>query len=238
MIEKRSQGRPCRGINEVGRNRIIANLQQMLRERPFDDLSRKSIAKHIGVTPALITYYFPSRQSLIEEAAMPIIKVYVSNIRDILDSSSDNPTKLRLLVRALVNCYRYDAGILKAYNDIVLNQESSNPINHLEVISPDISLFFEELIDTKLCTRYDIAALQGAIWGMCVAVAQAEWLQDQTGGQGFSADDETASMSSVFNLLDGGLLSLGLGNTSRPKRRASDNVFRPEGLNTLQLASV
>jgi AcrR family transcriptional regulator len=230
MSDKRSQGRPCRGVNEVGRLRIVASLQQMLRERPFDDLSRKSIAKHIGVTPALITYYFPSRQSLIEEAAMPIIDGYIRKIQAVLHSDDDNSTKLRKLVRTLVDCYRYDAGILKAYNDIVLNQESSNPINHIEVISTDISLFFAELIDTNVCSRYDIAALQGAIWGMCVAVARAEWLQDQVKGTPDpSVAEETASMSSVFNLLDGGLTSLGLAKASRPRHRTG-NILRQKNL--------
>jgi AcrR family transcriptional regulator len=225
MSDKRSQGRPCRGVNEVGRLRIVASLQQMLRERPFDDLSRKSIAKHIGVTPALITYYFPSKQSLIEEAATPIINEYIQKIKSVLQSQSDNPTKLRHLVRTLVDCYRYDAGILKAYSDIVLNQDSSNPINHIELISTEISAFFAELVDTNVCNRYDIAALQGAIWGMCVAVARAEWLQDKhTENTEIISDDENTSLSSVFNLLDGGLTSLGIARASQLYDRSANTT--------------
>lgn len=227
MMEKRSQGRPCRGDNEVGRLRIVDSLQQMLRDQSFEDLSRKSIAKHIGVTPALITYYFPSRESLIEEATKPIIEAYSNSIRTIIYSNLDTATKLSRLVRTLVDAYRYDAGILKAYSDLVSRRDKSSTFDYLELISSDISVFLTELLQRRPYSAYDLAALQGAIWGMCASVARMEWTHEQIDTSiNLSFPCEADYLTPVLNLLNGGLGFNGLEGAPAPRARGTKTAAR------------
>ncbi len=69
--EKRAQGRPARGENEVGSHKIVEGMRNALRTTKTVNVTRKDIASFAGVTPALVTYYFPERNGLIEAATFP-----------------------------------------------------------------------------------------------------------------------------------------------------------------------
>ena len=188
MLIKRSQGRPCRGTNEVGRARIIERLQQALRAEPIDDLSRKSIAEHIGITPALITYYFPSKQSIIEEATRPVVEAYMRDIKTIAQSDAENSDKLHSIIELLLRCYRSDTGIIRAYESAFRADKSKK--SFIDAISRELAALVDKLIGPDLDCDFKKAAVQGAITGMCEIVAQSE--QDSLRWPGARSDTNDA----------------------------------------------
>jgi AcrR family transcriptional regulator len=174
MCDKRLQGRPPRGGNEVGSERIIESLREMLRSRSFEATSRKCLAEYAGVTPALITYYFPSKDGLIEEATKPVVEDYARQLGAILKADDEPDSKLRSIISLLVSCYTRDGGILDAYSELVRKNGRSLKPNYIDLMAQELSDFFCQWFNMGGVSDPHPAMLQGALWGMCQFAAQTE----------------------------------------------------------------
>jgi len=62
---KRSKGRPAAGDNDVGRDRILAAAEALLKTLPPARVTMSRIAEEAGVDPALVRYYFGDRTRLL-----------------------------------------------------------------------------------------------------------------------------------------------------------------------------
>ena len=80
---KRAQGRPARGENEVGVRKIVEGMRAALRALQSTKVTRKDVAGHAGVIPALVTYYFPERNDLIEAATLPVVSTRDAPVIDL-----------------------------------------------------------------------------------------------------------------------------------------------------------
>lgn len=65
--ERRGQGRPVSGQNDVGRERLLAATEKLLRAMPPARVTVSRIAREAEADPALIRYYFGSRAALLVE---------------------------------------------------------------------------------------------------------------------------------------------------------------------------
>lgn len=65
----RRKGRPTEAA-AVGREALIATTQELLREAPPDRITLARIAQRAGVTPALVRYYFGSKEALLMATAV------------------------------------------------------------------------------------------------------------------------------------------------------------------------
>jgi TetR/AcrR family transcriptional regulator len=63
--EKRGQGRPFVGENDVGKEHLISATQKLLREMPPARVTIARIAQEASVDPALVRYYFGNRTALL-----------------------------------------------------------------------------------------------------------------------------------------------------------------------------
>ena len=63
--KKRGQGRPVSGENDVGRERLLAATEKLLRTMPPARVTIARIAQEAGVDPALVRYYFGNRAALL-----------------------------------------------------------------------------------------------------------------------------------------------------------------------------
>ena len=63
--KKRGQGRPVAGENEVGRERLVAATEKLLRTLPPARVTISRVAKEAGVDSALVRYYFGNRTALL-----------------------------------------------------------------------------------------------------------------------------------------------------------------------------
>lgn len=94
----RLRGRPRQNESEVGRDKLIEQSRKVMKLRPKMDIQRREIADIVGVTPALINYYFPDKWTLLEAAAYPYIRDLVTAVEQVLDAPSTNAQKLEGLI--------------------------------------------------------------------------------------------------------------------------------------------
>ena len=151
MLIKRSQGRPCRGSNEVGRARIIECLQQ---------------------ARGLVACCVASQEGIIEGAPRPVVESYMREIKMIAQSDAENIEKLRNIIELLLRCYRSDTGIIRAYENVFRADKSKK--SFIDTISRELAVLVEKLSGPNLDCDYKRAAVQGAITGMCEVVARSE----------------------------------------------------------------
>lgn len=62
---KRGKGRPVSGENDVGRERLLAAAEKLLREMPPARVTLSRIAQEANADPALVRYYFGNRANLL-----------------------------------------------------------------------------------------------------------------------------------------------------------------------------
>lgn len=65
VAKRRPQGRPTEGADAVGPDALIAAAQELLETLPPAKVTRAAVARHAGVDPSLIRYYFSDRASLL-----------------------------------------------------------------------------------------------------------------------------------------------------------------------------
>ena len=63
--KKRGKGRPVPGNNDVGRERLLAATERLLRVMPPARVTIARIAQEANADPALVRYYFTNRASLL-----------------------------------------------------------------------------------------------------------------------------------------------------------------------------
>lgn len=169
MSESRPQGRPRRGVAEVGREKIISRLQGVFRSGTAVDLSRKSLAELAGVTPALISYYFPKKEVLFEQISGPIICCYRAEMEEIMMGALPNNAKLRGVISLLVALYTRDGRILDMYTGVMQGIGHSDNPSRCEVfrMTQMLADFLSRWRGRPAEDDFDAAVLQGAVWGMC-----------------------------------------------------------------------
>lgn len=63
--KKRGKGRPVSGKNDVGRERLLAVTEKLLRSMPPARVTMSRVAREAKVDPALVRYYFGNRTTLL-----------------------------------------------------------------------------------------------------------------------------------------------------------------------------
>lgn len=73
-VKKRSKGRPYDPDSTVGREALIQAARELLRTVPSAKMTRLDIARHAGVDPALIRYYFGDKSRLMAEVVLEVLR--------------------------------------------------------------------------------------------------------------------------------------------------------------------
>lgn len=169
----RVQGRPLRGQSEVGRNRLLEMTRNAMKARPKPILQRREIAEVAGVTPALITYYFPKRNHLLEEAAKPVIEGYVERARAVLRSDEPYLNQVRDLA-CLFLTFNFEEGYLLDFYLETMSHEASETrgLALLLEIHLEMNDFFQRLLEKGYLRGESGAFIQSALWALCKYAAQ------------------------------------------------------------------
>ena len=169
--QSRTAGRPVRD-EEIGRNVILEKTRLAMRERPRADLQRNEIARFAGVTPALISYYFPDRSNLFEAAAYPVIERYVADVRLIIGSDRQLIDRLRDLILLFVKFNHSEGHLLEFYLEHIEKTGSKNGMLLLQDIYREMQSFFGELLKTNTIRGENAGVVQSMLWGMCKHTAR------------------------------------------------------------------
>jgi TetR/AcrR family transcriptional regulator len=120
---RRGIGRPAAGPNTVGREALIDRTCELLTQMPPNRITRAEVARHMGVDPSLIRYYFRDRSMLLL-AAMEKLTAEFS----------------RMLDQELAQADRGPEGALRARVSALQKFETTYPFFHRLLIDEFVNL--------------------------------------------------------------------------------------------------
>ncbi len=162
--------RPSRQ-DEVGRDLILRRTRAAMRDWPKTDLSRRVIAQHAGVTPALISYYFADRLSLFEAAAAPVIADYADDVRRIINASGPSSEKFRAIIHLYLALHYRNGGLLESYVVFAKTRDGMAGLSLLSEVKAEAVAFVGVLLDEQCILGECADTVQSIMWGMCKQVA-------------------------------------------------------------------
>lgn len=171
-MEMRSQGRPARGEGEVGRMRLLERTREALKAKPKIDLQRREIALAAGVTPALVSYYYPDKWDLLTAAAKPVIESYTAEVRAILGAEGTPHRKVLSLTYLFVDFNFQHGYLLDFYLENNARMARQDDMRHLQEVYGEMRDFFAGLLRDGLMRGDNPAFIQASLWGLCKYVAQ------------------------------------------------------------------
>ena len=169
---RRVQGRPTRGANEVGSQKIVEGMRVALRAQKTTNVTRKDIALHADVTPALVTYYFPERSSLIEAATLPIVQALIDKVKACTERDGAARQNLVEATEILLESYTRDAVVIALFEHHWASQ-SDNALPDLSgELETCLRSFFERWLLDNPGSVYDAEFLQKAVMGACKSMTR------------------------------------------------------------------
>ena len=151
--EKRAQGRPARGDNEVGSHKIVEGMRNALRTMKTANVTRKDIASFAGVTPALVTYYFPERDGLIEAATLPLMQALVGEVSACFEGLDPTRQQLSRAIVVLLDAFSRDGIIIQLFGQYRLSDTSVPDL--LSDLDACLVSFFERWVRDNKDAPYD-----------------------------------------------------------------------------------
>jgi AcrR family transcriptional regulator len=91
---------PRPSLTESRRNEILAATSATIADRGLCETRIADIADHIGASPALILYYFPSKAALVTEALVYQDQVFHEAVKGELENAPSAAAKLSILIEA------------------------------------------------------------------------------------------------------------------------------------------
>lgn len=171
-MEVRSQGRPARGSGEVGRIRLLEMTRDALKSKPRVDIQRREIAIVAGVTPALISYYYPDKWDLFAAAAKPVVESYTSRLRAILNSGETARPKILSITTLFIDFNSQQGYLLDFYLENSARMARQDDLRQLQEVYKELLCFFESLIQDGHVQGESPEFIQTSLWGLCKHIAQ------------------------------------------------------------------
>ena len=157
---------------------MIEKMREIMKTKPKIDIQRREIAEFMGVTPALVGYYFPDKRSLIEEAASPLIDEYIAEVKESISEMHSPLATLRRLIYIFIRFNQESGYLLDFYIEHVTTRKNHNSLPKLREVYEEMNGFFSDLMRAGLIRGEDPRLVQSAVWGMCRYIGQQQNLSD------------------------------------------------------------
>lgn len=171
-MQARSQGRPGRGDSAVGRARLLEKTRDALKIKPKVDMQRREIALIAGVTPALVSYYYPDKWDLLAAAAKPVVETYTEGVRTIMCSKDQPHFKILSLTHLFIDFNFRHGYLLDFYLENTAKMARQEDLQDLQDIYGEMIAFFSDLLRNGLIRGDSPAFIQSSLWGLCKSIAQ------------------------------------------------------------------
>lgn len=125
-----------------------------------------------GVTPALVSYYYPDKWDLFAEAARPVVAAYIVEMRAVLRAVTPARAKLLSLVTLFIDFNFHQGHLLEFYLENTEKMARKDDLEELHRIYGEMLTFFESLIRDGLVRGGSPAFIQSSLWGWCKHVTQ------------------------------------------------------------------
>ena len=143
-----------------------------MKSKPKIDIQRREIAISAGVTPALVSYYYPDKWDLFAAAARPIIEIYITEMQIVLRTDQTERLKFVSLVHLFIDFNFHQGYLLDFYLENSERMARREDLRALHEIYGEMLLFFEGLLRSGLVRGMSPAFIQTSLWGWCKHVAQ------------------------------------------------------------------
>ncbi|WP_201402998.1 TetR/AcrR family transcriptional regulator [Kaistia sp. 32K] len=179
MSGTRSQGRPIRDSAVGGKDAILHGVRDFLRENFDSDVSRKGIASFLNVTPALISYYFPDRYELLENATVPILKNITDQVDYIISSGEPSLSILRNMIAFYIECHRNEDGIIQCFSNLVVKSDHYHGPDYTFTIRAKTKDFINQKFANDSILSYKLNSMAWNIWSICrIVIVEAPAVSD------------------------------------------------------------
>ena len=169
MIEARRPGRPKASEGGVGRDAIIDGTIAVLRlGKP--ELTRKEIAAFLGITPALITYYFAKGHTLLIAAVSKQADLWLRRMDEVVSAGHGAKDLLDQLQGLIISMYARDRHIVDLHEQLWRDGRMSFSL--LSALKERLHEVLPAMVDgiDHMCPRM----LGYGLWGACEAYARDE----------------------------------------------------------------
>lgn len=157
---------------------MVEKMREIMKSKPKIDIQRREIAEFMGVTPALVGYYFPDKRSLIEEAASPLIDEYIAEVKESISTIHNPLATLRRLIYIFIRFNQESGYLLDFYIEHVTTRKNHNSLPKLREVYEEMNGFFSDLMRAGLIRGEDPRLVQSAVWGMCRYIGQQQNISD------------------------------------------------------------
>jgi AcrR family transcriptional regulator len=210
-IRKRAQGRPNEGRNSVGPELLLRAARELLEQLPPAQVTRAAVARHAGVDPNLIRYYFKDRDSLL----LAVVEEIVNEESKLIASGSTNGNpadRLRAQVRRLMDFHQRHPYFHRLLTEEIatLKSQRARQLQHrLNRLMLDLyGGILREGAKDKSLRALDPVFVHIAIAGMCELFMSSKVLLEDAFGKGAEPADYAKRYADTIAqlLLDGARL--------------------------------
>jgi AcrR family transcriptional regulator len=189
---KRAQGRPNDGKSSVGPELLLRAARELLEKLPPAQVTRAALARHAGVDPNLIRYYFKDRDSLLLAVVDEIVNE--ESQRAAGYTASDSPVeRLRSQIRHLVDFHQrhpYFHRLLIEEIATWKSQRARELFHRLNQLMLKLyGSIFREGAKGKSLRKLDPVFVHIAIIGMCEFFMSSKLLLEDAFGKGAAPSD-------------------------------------------------
>lgn len=168
----RGIGRPAAGPKTVGREALIDRTCELLTQMPPNRITRAEVARHMGVDPSLIRYYFRDRSMLLLAAMEKLTAGFSRMLEQELKQADRSPEgALRARVSALQKFGTTYPFFHRLLIDEFVNLNSPAAARFLQQLTAQAVAGYEAILDDGVSQgvfrRTDSAFLFLAVIGVC-----------------------------------------------------------------------
>jgi AcrR family transcriptional regulator len=205
----RLRGRPRQSEREVGRDKLIEQSRKVMNLRPRMDIQRREIAEIVGVTPALINYYFPNKWTLLEEASYPFIKDLIVSVDNLLDSPSGNRKKFEALVEIYLKFHGKSGYAMYYYVIASKRLKKRENINTINAYRSKAYGIIRQIMPSDVPEGHGAETVHAMLWSVCECLGR---LPTRYRGQALVEEGGLANVSAfhplVLDLFSRGVLTV------------------------------
>ncbi|WP_430784750.1 forespore capture DNA-binding protein RefZ [Virgibacillus flavescens] len=175
--------------NNTTKQKVIDAASSLFFQKGFHGTSVRDIADKASVNVSLISYYFKSKQGLLEHAVTNYYETYLTTMEEVINSSESEPplVKLKLLIDSIIqykqNNHQFSCFIHRELSiDSIFVREMA--VTYLAKENYFISNTFYESLPEKPKSKTEHQFLLMQLKGMLITpyVLQNEW-KDQLAGK-------------------------------------------------------
>jgi len=207
-LRKRAQGRPNEGKNAVGPDLLLRAARELLAKLPPAQVTRAALARHAGVDPNLIRYYFKDRDSLLLAVIDEIMNEESERAARV--AAAGGPVeRLRAQVRQLVDFHQrhpYFHRLLVEEIATLKSQRARQVMQRLNQMTVKLyGAIFREGVKDKSLRALDPVFVHIAVVGACEFFMSSKLLLEDAFGKGAGPADHAQRFADtvVRFLVDG-----------------------------------